>query len=71
MTWLICFSDYVSTSMLVVRFLEILGVILLSFALLSRVVAHSDYLIRNSEDTFVWDGILTIISGMCIQLPSG
>ena len=68
MTWLICFSDDVPTSLLVVRILEILGVILLSFALLSRVVAHSDYLMRKPEDTFVWDGILTIISGMCIHL---
>ena len=56
------FSDNVPTSMLIVRFLEILGVILLSFALLSRVVAH--YRMRNPEDTFIWDGILTVISGM-------
>ena len=56
------FSDNVPTSMLIVRFLEILGVILLSFALLSRVVAN--YRMRNPEDTFIWDGILTVISGM-------
>ena len=58
----IIFSDSVPTSMLVVRALEIFGVILLSIALLGRIVVH--YIMRRSQEVFIWDGLVSVLSGL-------
>ena len=56
------FSGYVTDSMVLVRTLEIIGALLLIVALLCRAVVH--YGKRHSRQTvFIWDGLLTVVSG--------